>query len=37
MVAEFKKLNTEYVKLAGKGKFSDDTTDNKKMTFFDAI
>jgi len=36
-VAEFKKLNNEYVKLAGKGKFADETTDQKKVTFFDAI
>lgn len=37
LVGEFKKLNNEYVKLAGKGKFADDTTDNKKVSFFDAI
>ena len=36
-MAEFKKLNNEYVKLGGKGKFADETTDQKKVTFFDAI
>ena len=37
LVAEFKKLNNEYVKLGGKGKFADESTDGKKVTFFDAI
>ena len=37
LTGEFKKLNNEYVKLGGKGKFADETTDQKKVTFFDAI